>query len=99
MTTPRSSLTFGNHFVHGAFESQEFDPGGEIVANTDPFFRNRVEGIFAMELSERLGGEVSGSFNRVEFTDPVTEFFSYDQTEPRGRRCCITCRRFDQPRR
>jgi len=80
MTTPRSSIIFENHFVHGAFESREFDPGGEIVASTDPFYRNRVEGIFAFELSERLGGELSGSFNRVEFTDPVVEFFNYDQT-------------------
>ena len=81
MTTPRSSITFGNHFVHGAFESYEFDPGGEIVANTDPFYRNHVEGIFALELSERLGGELSGSLNRIEFTEPVDDFFNYDQTK------------------
>ena len=80
MTTPRSSITFGNHFVQGAFESREFDPGGEVVGNTDPFYRNRVEGIYAMELSERLGGEISGSFNRVEFTEPENDFFNYDQT-------------------
>ncbi|GMR22992.1 MAG: hypothetical protein BMS9Abin37_1381 [Acidobacteriota bacterium] len=80
MTTPRSSISFENHFIQGAFESQEFDPGGEIVGNTDPFYRNRVEGIYAMELSERLGGEISGSFNRVEFTEPANEFFNYDQT-------------------
>lgn len=80
MTTPRSSIAFANHFIQGAFESHEFDPGGEIVGNTDPFYRNRVEGIYAMELSERLGGEISGSFNRVEFTDPVNDFFDYDQT-------------------
>ena len=80
MTTPRSSITFGNHFIQGAFESREFDPGGEVVGNTDPFYRNRVEGIYAMELSERLGGEISGSFNRVEFTEPENDFFNYDQT-------------------
>ena len=33
-----------------------------------------------MELSERLGGEISGSFNRVEFTEPESDFFNYDQT-------------------
>ena len=80
MTTPRSSITFGNHCVQGAFESREFDPGGEIVANSDPFYRNHVEGIFALELSERLGGELSGSFNRIEFTEPENDFFNYDQT-------------------
>ena len=81
MTTPRSSIAVGNHFVHGAFESREFDPGGEIVVNTDPFYRNRVEGIYAMELSERLGGEISGSFNRVEFTEAANDFFNYAQTK------------------
>ena len=80
MTTPRSSITFGNHFVHGAFENHEFDPGGEIVASTDLFYRNRVEGIYAMEFSQRLGGEISGSFNRVEFTEAANDFFNYDQT-------------------
>ena len=81
MTTPRSSITFGNHFVHGAFESPEFDPGGEIVASADPFYRNRVQGIYAMELSERLGSEISGSFNRVQFTEAANDFFNYDQTK------------------
>lgn len=81
MTTPSSSIAFGNHYINGAFESQEFDPGGEIVANTDPFYRNKVSGIFALELSERLGGELSGSFNRVEFTEEDNDFFNYDQTD------------------
>jgi hypothetical protein len=81
ITTPRSSISLGNHFVRGAFESREFDPGGEIATNADPFYRNNVEGIFALELSERLGGELSGRFNRVEFTDQATEFFNFDQTD------------------
>ncbi len=80
VTTPSSSLAFGNHFLHGAFESREFDPGGETVTNTDPFYRNRTEATFAVELSERLGGELSGSFNRVEFTQTESEFFNYDDT-------------------
>ena len=92
MTTPRSSIAFGNHFVHGAFESREFDPGGEIVASTDPFYRNRVEGIYAMELSERLGGEISGSFNRVEFTEPVNDFFQLRPKPSSVSRCCTACR-------
>lgn len=79
-TTPRTSLSLDNHFVYGAFESQEFDPGGEIVANTDLFYRNRSAGTFALEFSERLGGEFSGSFNRVEFLNSGAEFFDYDST-------------------
>lgn len=80
LTTPNTSVRIRNHFVQGAFESQEFDPGGEIVANTDPFFRNRTEATFALELSERLGGELTGSFNRVEFTEADNAFFDYDDT-------------------
>ncbi len=79
-TSPRSSFELNNHFIYGAFESQEFDPGGEIVASTDPFYRNMTDGTFAVELSERLGAEISGSFNRVEFLEPDSDFFSYDVT-------------------
>lgn len=80
LTTPSSSVEFGNHFVHGAFESREFDPGGEVVGNTDPFYRNRSEATFAFDFSERLGGELKGAFNRVSFTETNTEFFDYDDT-------------------
>lgn len=79
-TTPASSLEFGNHFLHGAFESREFDLGGEVATNTDPFYRNRTDATFALDLSERLGGELTGSFNRVEFTDSASDFFNYDET-------------------
>lgn len=80
LTTPSSSIALGNHFLHGAFEAREFDPGGEVVTNTDPFYRNETQGTFALELSERLGGELSGSFNRVEFSQADTDFFNYDET-------------------
>ena len=81
VTSTRSNLVFTNHFIHGSFESQEFDPGGEVVANTDPFYRNVAEATYAMDVSERLGAELSGQYNRVEFTEPGTEFFSYDTSE------------------
>lgn len=79
-TSPRSSFALTNHFIHGSFESQEFDPGGEVVASTDPFYRNMTDGTFDMEISERLGAEISGRFNRVEFLEPGSDFFSYDAT-------------------
>ncbi|MGH9389135.1 MAG: hypothetical protein ACRD1Z_05915, partial [Vicinamibacteria bacterium] len=75
--TPNTKARVGNHFVHGSFESQEFDPGGEVVASTDPFFRNYTEAVLALELSERFGAEISGNYNIVEFLDTSTEFFNY----------------------
>jgi len=75
--TPSTRARVGNHFVHGAFESQEFDPGGEIVASTDPFYRNSTEAVLAIDLSERFGAEISGKYNVVEFLDTSTEFFNY----------------------
>ncbi len=76
--TPSTKLRVGNHFVHGAFEAQEFDPGGEVVASTDPFYRNATEAVLAFELSERFGAEINGSYNVVEFLDTSEDFFSYD---------------------
>jgi hypothetical protein len=82
--SPRTTASIANHFVRGAFESGEFDPGGEVVASVDPFDRNYTQGVFGVELSERLGLEVHGSFNRVEFLTPTTEFFGYENRELGG---------------
>lgn len=76
--SPRTTASVGNHFVRGAFESGEFDPGGEVVASVSPFYRNETRGGFGVELTQRLGLELNGSFNRVEFLEPTSEFFSYD---------------------
>jgi len=76
--TPSTKIRIGNHFVHGSFESQEFDPGGEVVASIDPFYRNFTDAVLALELSERFGAEISASYNVVEFIDTTTEFFDYD---------------------
>jgi hypothetical protein len=75
--TPSTSVKVGNHFVHGSFESQEFDFGGEIVGSTDPFYRNLTDATLALALSERFGAEISGNYNLVEFEDGGTEFFDY----------------------
>ena len=83
-TSPRSTFAISNHFVHGSFENREFDPGGEVVGNTDPFYRNSTDGTFSMDFSERLGAEISGSFNRVEFLEPDSDFFSYDASSLGG---------------
>jgi hypothetical protein len=76
--TPTTTARVSNHFVHGAFESQEFDPGGEITASTDPFYRNYTSGVVALDFSERFGAEVAASYNVVKFLDGATEFFDYD---------------------
>jgi hypothetical protein len=75
--TPTTSAEISNHFVRGSFESQEFDPGGEVVASTDPFFRNYTKGVFSFDFSERLGAELSGSYNVVDFLNPSVDFFDY----------------------
>jgi hypothetical protein len=75
--TPNTKARVGNHFVHGSFEAQEFDPGGEVVASTDPFYRNYTDAVLALDLSERFGAEVSATYNVVEFLEPSTEFFDY----------------------
>jgi hypothetical protein len=75
--TPTTMARVQNHFVHGAFESQEFDPGGEVVASTDPFYRNFTEAVLAFEVSDRFGAEINGNYNVVEFLEPATDFFSY----------------------
>jgi hypothetical protein len=75
--TPTTRARIGNHFVHGAFEAQEFDPGGEVVASTDPFYRNATDAVLAFDLSERFGAEISGSYNVVEFEEEATDFFDY----------------------
>lgn len=75
--TPSTRARVGNHFVHGAFESQEFDPGGEVVASTEPFYRNSTEAVLALDLSERFGAEISGTYNVVEFLATSTDFFNY----------------------
>jgi hypothetical protein len=75
--TPTTAARVSNHFAHGAFESQEFDPGGEIVASTDPFYRNYTEAVLGFEFSERLGAEINGSYNAVEFAEGSTDFFDY----------------------
>ncbi len=76
--TPTTTARVSNHFVHGAFESQEFDPGGEISASTDRFYRNYTNGVVALDFSERFGAEVEASYNVVKFLDGATEFFDYD---------------------
>jgi hypothetical protein len=76
--SPSSTATIKNHFISGSFESQEFDPGGEVVASTDPFYRNVTQGNFGFELSERFGAEINASYNVVEFREATTEFFDYD---------------------
>jgi hypothetical protein len=75
--TPSTSVSIVNHFVYGAFESQEFDPGGEVVASTDPFYRNFTRAVVGFELSERFGAEVTGAYNLVDFLEPGTDFFDY----------------------
>ncbi len=75
--TPNTRARLGNHFVHGSFESQEFDPGGEVVASTDPFYRNYTDAVLALDFSERFGAEISANYNLVEFPDTSTEFFDY----------------------
>jgi hypothetical protein len=77
--SPSTNATIKNHFVSGSFESQEFDPGGEVAASTDPFYRNLTSGIFGFELSERFGAEINASYNVVEFREATTEFFDYDE--------------------
>ena len=75
--TPRTRARVGNHFVHGSFEAQEFDPGREVVASTDPFYRSYTDAVLAVELSERFGAEISANYNMVQFLDTSTEFFDY----------------------
>ncbi len=75
--TPSTRARVGNHFVHGAFESQEFDPGGEVVGSIEPFYRNSTEAVLAFDFSDRFGAEIAGNYNVVEFLDTSTEFFSY----------------------
>lgn len=75
--TPNTQVRIGNHFVHGSFESQEFDPGGEVVASTDPFYRNYTDAVLALDFSERFGAEISANYNVVEFLDTSSEFFDY----------------------
>ena len=55
--SPTTRARVSNHFVHGAFESQEFDPGGEVAGSTDPFYRNQAGAIVAFDFSERLGAD------------------------------------------
>ena len=76
--SPRSTFAINNHFIAGSFESHEFDPGGEVVGNADSFYRNFTDGTFSMDVSERLGMEISGSFNRVAFLEPTSDYFDYD---------------------
>jgi hypothetical protein len=75
--TPATKARIGNHFVQGSFEAQEFDPGGEVVASTDPFYRNYTDAVLAIEFSERYGAEFSANYNVVEFLDTSDEFFDY----------------------
>jgi hypothetical protein len=75
--TPNTEARVGNHFVHGSFEAQEFDPGGEIVGSTDPFYRNYTDAVLAIDFSERYGAEISANYNVVEFLETSNEFFDY----------------------
>jgi hypothetical protein len=83
--TPTTAAEFSDHFVRGSFESQEFDPGGEVIASTDPFFRNYTTGLVSFDLSERLSAEVNGSYNVVDFLGPSTDFFDYETATLGGR--------------
>jgi hypothetical protein len=76
--TPTTRARVSNHFVRGAFEAHEFDPGGEVAVSTDPFYRNYATGVVAFDFSERLGAEVNASYNVVDFTEGANEFFDYD---------------------
>ena len=82
--SPRSTFAIDNHFIHGSFENREFDPGGEVVGNTDSFYRNATNGTFSMDFSERLGAEISGSFNRVAFLESSSGHFSFDESSVGG---------------
>lgn len=80
LLSPRSHGQFSNHFVHGAFESQEFDPGGEVVGSIDPFMRNEVHGLYGVDFTERLGIEGKASYNYVDFQNTTNAFFDYNTT-------------------
>lgn len=82
--SPRSTFAINNHFVYGSLEDREIDPGGEVVGNKDLFYRNITDGTFSTDFSERLGAEISGSLNRVEFLEPHSDFFSYDASSLGG---------------
>ena len=69
--TPSTKARVSNHFVHGSFEAQEFDPGGEVVASTNPFYRNNTDAVLALDFSERFGAEISANYNVVEFLDDL----------------------------
>jgi hypothetical protein len=78
--TPRMTLQIRNHFARANTESAEFDPGREVAFSTEPFYRNVASGALQMDLSERVGVELFGSYNFVQFVDDPIRFYNYDQT-------------------
>lgn len=78
--TPTLLLDLQNHLVKGSYESREFDPGGEIPFSFDPFIHNLTRGTLRMDMSERMGLELYGSYNHVHFTEEARQFFDYNTT-------------------
>lgn len=82
--SPRAELRLKDHFVRGAFEANEFDPGQEVFFSVDPFYRNTLDATVQMDFSERLGFEVGGVNTRVDFLEEESAFFDYTSSSIGG---------------
>jgi hypothetical protein len=75
---PSLALRGSEHYVRGALEANEVDPGGEYFFNLAPFTRNEIGASARLRTGGRFDLEVGGSLNRVRFQEP-SGFFDYDQ--------------------
>ncbi|MGH9461739.1 MAG: outer membrane beta-barrel protein [Vicinamibacteria bacterium] len=82
--SPRMQFDARNHFLHGTFETTEFDPGQEVFFNVEPFNHNLTEVGLTMDLNERLGVALHGGYDFVRFQDEQTVFFDYETIRTGG---------------
>ncbi len=84
MLSPTMKFSAENHFFRGSFETTEFDPGQEVFFNIEPFNRNRTIAGLEMEMSERLGFAVTGTYDFVNFQGEEITFFQLRHDDRRG---------------
>jgi hypothetical protein len=74
----RLTVRASDHFVVGALETTEVDPGREYFFRLSRFHRNAVALGARLELGSHFDLDVNASHNRVTFA-PGSGFFGYDQ--------------------
>lgn len=80
-TASGMELDLVHHFLQGAFEVHEIDPGGELVYGDEAFNKNDTIADFKYFFSPRNGIGLHGKFITLSYDDPSTLWYDYTTYE------------------